>query len=278
MTAKNHTDHETGAETRKQLPDGSDQTTLENEVKRLLDFKLQHVHDGNLTPCPKCSQLVHVDSIECLHCGADIAGHVATIREELQKLDAIGAELHKLRKATHPENDMAKSMEHTFWERVKSALPSRRDRENLSVALPAFILYFSLVVALRVLSNGALFWSVSLAGGAVGYSMLRKSRIRKRVTVDAYRAALVLGLLFAMSTAIVRPIPFWPSNLATSITVVSIEANIRETPTTDSPIVTTLRRGATLTVVDREGAWFKVRTEEGTVGWVYSGLVSDSGQ
>ena len=37
----------------------------------------------------------------------------------------------------------------------------------------------------------------------------------------------------------------------------------------------TLLRGDELRVLDREGAWYKVVTEEGRVGWVYSGLVSD---
>jgi len=59
------------------------------------------------------------------------------------------------------------------------------------------------------------------------------------------------------------------------VEVVRPVANIRESATTDSQIVATANDGDKLTVLERRGAWYKVKTSDGQTGWVYSSLVKD---
>ena len=53
-------------------------------------------------------------------------------------------------------------------------------------------------------------------------------------------------------------------------------ANLRRDPSTASPIVTVLHRGARLTLVDAsaDGGYYHVRTEDDQVGWVYARLLA----
>jgi len=59
------------------------------------------------------------------------------------------------------------------------------------------------------------------------------------------------------------------------VEVVRPVANIRESATTDSQIVTTANNGDKLTVVEDRGSWYKVKTSDGQTGWVHSSLVKD---
>lgn len=56
-------------------------------------------------------------------------------------------------------------------------------------------------------------------------------------------------------------------------------ANLRRDPSTASPVITVLHRGARLALVDAsaDSGYYHVRTEDDQVGWVYARLLSISG-
>jgi uncharacterized protein YraI len=55
-------------------------------------------------------------------------------------------------------------------------------------------------------------------------------------------------------------------------------ANLRRDPSTASPVITVLERGARLTLVDAsaDSGYYHVRTEDDQVGWVYARLLAIS--
>jgi hypothetical protein len=162
-----------------------------------------------------------------------------------------------------------------FWERAKVFISDPRMREDMKIILPSFLLFFVLIATLRIMGNGPLFWSVTLAGGFIAYYLLKKSNFRRYVTIDLYRAALVVGLILVISGAAARPLPGWPNMSSNTVEVQRPVANIRESATTDSRVLTTVNQGDKLKVLDRQGAWCKVQTKDGQTGWVYSSLVKD---
>ncbi|NIO28506.1 MAG: SH3 domain-containing protein [Candidatus Latescibacteria bacterium] len=249
-------------------------TSLNAEAKRLLDFKKKNVKKHNQTPCPECATLIQINANKCPHCSSDIGDHTAKIREELGKLKGITVELHELHNR-YMECHEEESAAHSFWERAKGFISDPRMREDLKIVLPAFLLFFVLIAALRVMGNGPLFWSTTLAGGFIAYYLLKKSNFRRYVTIDLYRAALVLGLILVISGATTRPLPGWPDMSLNTVEVQRSVANIRESATTNSQVVTTANQGDKLKVLDRQGAWYKVQTKDGQTGWVYSSLVKD---
>ena len=52
-------------------------------------------------------------------------------------------------------------------------------------------------------------------------------------------------------------------------------ANIRESATTESLVVIEVHQGDRLMVLDRDGTWYRVRTDTEETGWVHASLVSD---
>ncbi|UCF05971.1 MAG: SH3 domain-containing protein [bacterium] len=249
-------------------------TSLNAEAKRLLDFKKKNVKKNNQVPCPECATLIQVNANKCPHCSSDISSHTEKIREELEKLKDITTELHELHNRymeCHEEESAVRS----FWERGKDFISDPRMREDLKIILPSFLLFFVLIGALRIMGNGPLFWSVTLAGGFIAYSLLKKSNFRRYVTIDLYRVALVVGLIIVISGAATQPLPGWPDMSFNTVEVQRSVANIRESATTDSRVVTTANQGDKLKVLDRQGAWYKVKTKDGQTGWVYSSLVKN---
>ena len=249
-------------------------TSLNAEAKRLLDFKKKNVKKHNQAPCPECATLIQISANKCPHCSSDVSDHTTHIREELGKLKEITAELHGLHNS-YLECYEEESAVRPFWERAKAFFLDPRMREDLKTILPAFLLFFVLIAALRVMGNGPLFWGITLPGGFIAYFLLKKSNFRKHVTIDLYRAALVVGLILAISGAAIRPLPGWPDVSSNSVVVQRSVANIRESATTDSRVVTTASQGDELKVIGRQGAWYNIRTEDGQTGWVYSSLVKD---
>jgi hypothetical protein len=249
-------------------------TSLSAEAKRLLDFKKKNVKRRNQVPCPECATLIQISANKCPHCGSDIGDHTAQIREELGKLREITAELHELHNS-YMECYEEESAARPFWERVKGSFSEPRMREDLKTILPSFVLFFVLIAALRVTDNGPLFWGITLPTGFIAYFLLKKSNFRRYVTIDLYRAALVVGLILVMSGAATLSLPGWPDMSSNSVEVQRPVANIRESATTDSRVVTTASQGDKLKVIGRQGAWYNVKTTDGQTGWVYSSLVKD---
>ena len=99
--------------------------------------------------------------------------------------------------------------------------------------------------------------------------------MRRYVTLDLYRFTLVLFLMLVATTALIRPMPLWEGLITARVEVTENVANLRLRPSTKSKVMGKILRGDELQVLGREGAWYKVVTEDGQVGWVYSGLVSD---
>jgi len=248
--------------------------SLNAEAKRLLDFKKKNVKKRNQTPCPECATLIQISANRCPHCASDIGDHTTRILEELGKLKDITAELHELHNS-YMECYEEESAVRPFWERARGFFSDPRMREDLKTILPSFLLFFVLVAALRVMGNGPLFWGITLPGGFIAYSLLKKSNLRRHVTIDLYRAVLVVGLILIMSGAATLSLPVW-SDADASFNSVEVQrpvANIRESATTDSRVLTTASQGDKLEVIDRQGAWYNVKTEDGQTGWVYSSLV-----
>ena len=81
--------------------------------------------------------------------------------------------------------------------------------------------------------------------------------------------------MLVATTALIRPMPLWEGLITARVEVTENVANLRLKPSTKSKVMGKILRGDELQVLDREGAWYKVVTEDGQVGWVYSGLVSD---
>jgi hypothetical protein len=247
-------------------------TSLNSEAKRLLDFKKKNVKKHNQTPCPECATLIQIGANKCPHCGSDIGDHTTRIREELGKLKDITAELHELHNS-YMECYEEESAVRPFWERARGFFSDPQMREDLKIILPSFLLFFVLIAALRVMGNGPLFWGITLPGGFIAYFLLRKSNLRRHVTIDLYRAVLVVGLILIISGAATLSLPGWPDVSFNSVEVQRSVANIRESATTDSRVVTTASQGDKLEVIGRQGAWYNIKTEDGQTGWVYSSLV-----
>jgi hypothetical protein len=252
-----------------------DAATAYEEANQLLELKARYFSGENRIRCHECEQSVNLDTEECFHCGADNAEHLARIREQLRRLDEIAAELY----ARHEENLERHRQEvagQPLWQRIKGAMGDRQLWMDLEVVVPSFLVFFTFVITLRLMGHGALFWAVSVMGGLVAYFLLSKSRIRRDVTLDVYRMCLVVGVVMVVSSAVYRPMEMWPRVSSARVEVTRPIANIREAPTTESTINLEAQEGEKLIVLDRDGAWYQVKTEGGELGWVHSSLVSDA--
>ena len=72
--------------------------SLDAEAKRLLEFKKQNIKKNDLTPCPQCATLVNINANKCPQCTSDISKHTQTVREQLDRLNQVTAQLHELHK------------------------------------------------------------------------------------------------------------------------------------------------------------------------------------
>lgn len=246
---------------------------LNDEVRRLLDFKKGNVRGRNRTPCPACATPIDINANKCPHCASEIADHTRNVRQQLGALDRITAELDKLH-SSYIECREEESAMQPLVERVRRALSGPQAAAGIKTVLPSFLLFFAFVATLRIIGNGLLFWAGSIAAGVVAYSLLKKSGYRYYVTIDLYRAALIVGLVIVMSGAISSPQSGWSFSWAERVEVVQPLANIRESATTDSRVVTTANQGDKLKLVERQGSWYRVE-KNGQTGWIHSSLVKE---
>lgn len=246
---------------------------LNDEVRRLLDFKKGNVRGRNRTPCPACATPIDINANKCPHCASEIADHTKNVRRKLTALDQITAELDKLHSSYIECREEEAAMQ-PLAERVRRVISAPQAAAGIKTVLPSFLLFFAFVATLRILGSGLLFWAGSIAGGVVAYSVLKKSTYRYYVTVDLYRAALIVGLVIMMSGAISAPGPGWSFSFADRVEVVQPLANIRESATTDSDVVITATQGEKLKIVERQGSWYRVE-KNGRTGWIHSSLVKE---
>ena len=249
-------------------------SSLDAEAKRLLDFKKETLKKGELTPCPQCASLVNINANKCPHCTSDISAHTKNIREELRKLDEITSKLHDLHQReieVHREEAGSKP----FWLRFREFFSEPQLLQDLKLVLPFLIGFFALTLLLNGKVSGLVFWIISLAGGFVVYNLFKKWNLKKYVTVDLYRSILVLGLIIVLLGSLGNSGGFWPdfSFAKASVEVQGSVANIREAPTTNSAVVTTVQQGNRLKVIERSGDWYRVETPSGKTGWLHANLV-----
>lgn len=83
----------------------------------------------------------------------------------------------------------------------------------------------------------------------------------------------ILARAAAVALVSLAPIPLPAQEAATDR-----NANLRRDPSTRSPVITVLHKGARLTLVDasEDSGFYHVRTEDDQVGWVYAGLLTVS--
>ncbi len=246
---------------------------LNDEVRRLLDFKKSNVRGRDRTPCPACATPVDMNANKCPHCASEIADHTKNVRHQLSALDHITAELDKLHSSYIECREEEAAMQ-PLVERVRRAISGPQATAGIKIVLPSFLLFFAFVATLRIIGNGLLFWAGSIAAGVVAYSVLKKSTYRYYVTVDLYRAVLIIGLVIMMSGAISAPQSGWSFFSTDRVEVVSPLANIRASATTDSRVVTTASQGEKLTFLEKQGSWYQVR-KNGQTGWIHASLVKD---
>ncbi len=63
-----------------------------------------------------------------------------------------------------------------------------------------------------------------------------------------------------------------PAGSSDIVFVKAFKANIRKSASTGSPVVTQVKRGEKLVVLERKGDWYHIQTESGTMGWIYKVL------
>ncbi len=250
----------------------SEQTLLYAEAQRLLAFRRQHINKQKETPCPECATPVSIMARKCPQCGSDIAEYTDSAREALEELNRVTEEIAALQKkelARRAEDAQARPI----LERLGAFVRDGTVQQDMRVLAPGALLFFSVVVLLRLTASGLVFWLVAVLGGVVAHAFLRRSQIRRYLTVDLYRTVLFVGLGLVVSSAVFRPIPLWPESLAATVEVSVPAANLRKDASTQSEVVDKVEHGERLRVVDRNGGWFKVKTEDGTSGWIYGNLV-----
>jgi hypothetical protein len=243
------------------------------EANRLMEFKKEKVKRGNQTPCPACATYVHINANKCPHCSSDIAANNALVRESLRRLDEIATQL-EAQHGQHMER-LHGAPRRPFAERVKSFFTDPQTKKDMKVVIPVGVLFFAAVGTLRALGYGTLFWGLSIVGGAIAYTVLVKLNVKRLVTIDLYRSVLVFGLLMLMASALAQPMS--PPSIAWrgQVKVVASTANIRASNSTESSVVATVNEGDRLTVVQRSLGWYKVRTADGSEGWVHAALVRE---
>jgi hypothetical protein len=257
--------------------------SLGAEAKRLMDFKKQHVRKNHLTPCPQCATPVNIQAVKCPHCTSEISKHTRQVREELRRLKEVTAELYEIHKK-EIELLQQEATETPFWERIRSFFSDPRLLQDMKIVLPFLICLFTVVFFLKDKSSGLVFLLGSLGSGFVAYSLFKKWNLSKYVTIDLYRTALVFGLLLILSNTSFDSTGFWPdfsgvggtSSSRGSVVVQSSTANIRQAASADSDVVTMVRSGEKLKVLEKRDSWYRVRTESGQSGWIYAPLVRES--
>ncbi len=247
---------------------------LNDKVRHLLDFKKSNVKGRNRTPCPECATPVDINAKKCPQCASDIAGHTANVRQHLAELDEHTAELDQLHNRYIEYREEEAAMR-PFLEKIRRVVSGPQMAAGFNTVLPSFLLFFAFIATLRIIGNGPLFWAGSIAGGFVAYSVLKKSSYKYYVSVELYRAVLIVGLIIIMSGAIAAPLSGWSVFSTDRVEVIRPVANIRASATTDARIVSTASRGDKLTVIEKQGAWYQVKTKDGQTGWVYAPLVKD---
>jgi len=94
-----------------------------------------------------------------------------------------------------------------------------------------------------------------------------KNQFTENITMSRLSTLLLCALLFFVSTAIV------PAETMYIRTVVKI--TLRTGPGSDHKIIAMISSGDPIEVLETDGAWSKIRTEDGKEGWIMTNLITD---
>ena len=248
---------------------------MSEEAKRLMDFKREYIKN-NETPCPKCATLVNIQAVKCPQCTSDISQHTKKVRDELNRLEEVTEQLHELHRQ-EVELIKQEASEKPIRERIQSFFSDPKFVQDLKLVLPFVIGLFGLVIYASGELSGFLFLLTALVSGFVISFLFKKWRLTKYITLDLYRGLIFSGLFVIVSSATFESSTFWPevSFLTQTVEVRSESANIRQSPTTSSSVVTQASKGDKLVVLEKKNPWYKIKTSSGAVGWVHSSLLKD---
>jgi uncharacterized protein YgiM (DUF1202 family) len=248
---------------------------MSEEAKRLMDFKKEYIKN-NGTPCPKCATIINIQAVKCPQCASDISQHTKKVRNELDKLKKVTQELNELRRK-EMELFKQEASEKPIRERIQNFFEDPRFIQDLKLVLPFMIGLFGLVIYAGSKLSGFMFLLTAIIGGFVISFLFKKWGLSKYITLDLYRGLIIFGLFAIISSTTFDASTFWPKMpvLTQTVEIRSEAANIRQSPTTSSSIVTQAARGDKLEVLEKRNPWYKVRTSTGTVGWIHSSLLNN---
>ncbi|MCZ6877537.1 MAG: SH3 domain-containing protein [Acidobacteria bacterium] len=104
----------------------------------------------------------------------------------------------------------------------------------------------------------------------------RKWNLKNYLRASLSRTLFMTGLLLVLSSSlgcsskIVRVMTFQNDD---TVQVQGSTVNIRQAASTSSRIISTVKRGDKLEVLDKTGSWYQIKTESGRTGWVHASLV-----
>ncbi len=249
---------------------------MSEEAKRLMEFKRENIINND-TPCPKCATLVSVQAVKCPQCTSDISRHTKKVRDELSKLKEVTEELHELHRQ-EVELIRQEANEKPIWERIQFFFSNPKFVQDLKIVLPFMIGLFALVFYASGISSGFMFLLTAIGSGFAILFLFKKWGLTKYITLDLYRGLIIGGLFVILSSTTFEASTFWPqmSILTQTVEIRSESANIRQSPTTSSDVVTRGARGDKLVVLEKRNPWYRVKTSSGTVGWIHSSLLDNS--
>ena len=127
---------------------------------------------------------------------------------------------------------------------------------------PAYLRFLRLAAALVLL--GVVL--VALAGIFIDYqARVMRNAARNSPNSSAVQPASPSKSASASATPTSKPTP-----TGKTIVVLVDGVNFRQRPSGSSGIITTLTKGAKLTLIEQEGDWFHASTDSGVRGWLTS--------
>ncbi len=104
----------------------------------------------------------------------------------------------------------------------------------------------------------------------------RKCNLKNYLRAGLSRTLLSIGLLLVLSSSLGCSTKVWRVMTFQNDDTVQVQGstvNIRQAATTNSRVISTVKRGDKLEVIKKSGSWYQIKTESGRTGWVHASLV-----
>jgi len=104
----------------------------------------------------------------------------------------------------------------------------------------------------------------------------RKWNLQNYLRAGLSRTLFLTGVMLVMSSSIgcsskiVRTMTFQNDD---TVQVQGSTVNVRQSATTSSRVISTVKRGDKLEVIEKTGSWYQIKTASGRTGWVHASLV-----